>query len=307
MIVGDSITTFIGGWAATAGGLLLPQVWVGNEPGTWTATTLPLAEGYAEGAVLGFTDASDLAFITASGWVKDLAGVQAAAMWTKVFPDLWKCHVFDQLEGYAESVASAGLVGEDGDDIFVGTSFNSSSDLVATLFEEYGSTCRLDTVVLGPLEEWKLQSATGIADFSRFGLSFMYICGTAVIQPAGMTSQAASGDPHAYLLTNDLVTTSVAEVRRQSPPMYVSAAPNPFSVSTQVVYDLSQTSPVHLDVYDVAGRRVTTLVRGFQTPGRHIVTWKGNDAAGKAVVSGVYFVRLESRGRVSTRKIVLLK
>jgi hypothetical protein len=289
----------------TVGDFLLPEVWIRSDT-TWTATTLPLANGYVQGAVLGFTNAPVPAAIAAHGWVKDETGTQRAAAWTRDGPAAWTCLVFDQLAGYAESFASAGLVGEAGDDIYVGVSFNSASDRMATIMREAGCS-EVDTVVIGPLMDYDLQTATGICDFSVFGQDLTYICGSAVIQPAGTTYDAASGDPHAYLLTNDLVTTSVDEVRRQLPPLHISAAPNPFATSTQVVYELYETSPVELSVYDVAGRRVATLVRGSQTPGRYVVSWEGMDAAGKPVVSGVYFVQLESHGRVSTQKVLLLK
>jgi flagellar hook assembly protein FlgD len=64
---------------------------------------------------------------------------------------------------------------------------------------------------------------------------------------------------------------------------------------------------VQLDVYDVAGRHVRTLVRRTVTVGEHRVTWNGRDDAGRAVASGVYLVRLRGDDFVQTQRVSLLK
>ncbi|HEX5130971.1 MAG TPA: FlgD immunoglobulin-like domain containing protein [Candidatus Krumholzibacteria bacterium] len=84
-------------------------------------------------------------------------------------------------------------------------------------------------------------------------------------------------------------------------------APNPFNPATAIRYALSRESNVALSVYDARGRLVAQLERGDRDAGEHVVRWDGRDAHGAPVSSGVYFVRLESRGDVRVRKIVLLK
>ena len=49
---------------------------------------------------------------------------------------------------------------------------------------------------------------------------------------------------------------------------------------------------VDIGVYDIAGRRVRTLARGPQSPGRHVTSWDGRDERGAEVRSGMYFVRV---------------
>lgn len=83
--------------------------------------------------------------------------------------------------------------------------------------------------------------------------------------------------------------------------------PNPFNPQTTIAYTLPQAGRVSLRVYDVAGRLVRTLVDDVEEAGGHVTTWGGRDGRGVAVVSGVYFVRLESESGVRTRKMVLLK
>jgi outer membrane protein assembly factor BamB/predicted phosphodiesterase len=62
-----------------------------------------------------------------------------------------------------------------------------------------------------------------------------------------------------------------------------------------------------LDVIDVGGRRVRTLLRGPQSPGRHAVRWDGRDHAGRDVASGVYFLRLAAGAQVATARLTLVR
>ena len=83
--------------------------------------------------------------------------------------------------------------------------------------------------------------------------------------------------------------------------------PNPFNPQTTIAYSVPRAGRVTLQVFDVAGRLVATLFDGDRAAGRHTASWGGRDAAGVAVGSGVYFVRLEAGGVVRTQKVVLLK
>ena len=82
--------------------------------------------------------------------------------------------------------------------------------------------------------------------------------------------------------------------------------PNPFNPSTLIPYQLSATSPVRLEVFNVLGQRVATLVDGQQGAGSYVARWDGTDAAGRATASGVYFYRLTVAGAHQTGKMVLV-
>jgi hypothetical protein len=95
-----------------------------------------------------------------------------------------------------------------------------------------------------------------------------------------------------------------------APTSFALAAPrpNPLRGTTSIGFDVPVAgSPVNVSVYDITGRLVTTLVDGAQPAGRHRITWDGRDDAGREVVSGVYFVRMESPELSRTRKITVLK
>jgi hypothetical protein len=84
-------------------------------------------------------------------------------------------------------------------------------------------------------------------------------------------------------------------------------SPNPFNPSTTIRFDLPVAGPVRLDIYNVKGERISTLVDRHMTEGRKEVTWEGRDMEGGALASGVYFYRLVAGDFVQTRKMVLLR
>lgn len=83
--------------------------------------------------------------------------------------------------------------------------------------------------------------------------------------------------------------------------------PNPFNPATMIEYELSRDEPVRLDVFNVGGRRVATLVDRMQTAGSHRVTWSGRDDRGVPAASGVYLYRLRTSSHEATRRMVLVK
>lgn len=83
--------------------------------------------------------------------------------------------------------------------------------------------------------------------------------------------------------------------------------PNPFNPTTTISYDLASGEIVILAIFDVRGRCVQTLVRGWRPAGRYRIEWAGRDSSGHRVASGVYFCRLETESYSLTRKMVLLK
>jgi hypothetical protein len=82
--------------------------------------------------------------------------------------------------------------------------------------------------------------------------------------------------------------------------------PTPFRMQTSLAFAVPDERRVRLAVYDVAGRRVRSLVDGSCASGRHTADWNGRSDDGAALVPGVYFVRLETGESAATRKVVLL-
>ncbi len=87
--------------------------------------------------------------------------------------------------------------------------------------------------------------------------------------------------------------------------------PNPFNPTTHIRYWLPEPGEVKLEIYDVRGAKITSLVEGIQPAGWRAVTWDGKDHQGNEVASGVYFYRITVRGKhfhqTLARKMVKLQ
>jgi flagellar basal-body rod modification protein FlgD len=71
-------------------------------------------------------------------------------------------------------------------------------------------------------------------------------------------------------------------------------------------FALPRAGRVRLDVVDVQGRHVRTLVDGDRAAGTYRAAWDGRDGNGRAVPAGVYFVRLDAAGERASRKVAML-
>lgn len=84
-----------------------------------------------------------------------------------------------------------------------------------------------------------------------------------------------------------------------------SAYPNPFNSSVAIEYALTREQGVRLEIFDVLGRKVATLIEATQSPGVHSVLWQADGQA-----TGLYFARLsapETQHTAQTVKLLLLK
>lgn len=83
--------------------------------------------------------------------------------------------------------------------------------------------------------------------------------------------------------------------------------PNPFNPSTTTAFDLQNDGDVRLNVYDLQGACVRTLVDERMVAGNHRVVWDGRDDKGAAVASGVYLMRLETAAGTQENKVTLVR
>jgi hypothetical protein len=78
--------------------------------------------------------------------------------------------------------------------------------------------------------------------------------------------------------------------------------PNPFNASTMIEYGLPESGPVKVEIFDILGRKIQTLVDQTQSAGYHQVIWNG-----EGMPSGTYFYRIQAGEKTQTRKCLLLK
>jgi len=116
-----------------------------------------------------------------------------------------------------------------------------------------------------------------------------------------LVSQSVSGDVLS-LYRLDSITVGVQEGDVAVVKPQLRAYPNPFNPETSVCFRMSAPSLAQLDVYDIRGRRVATLLDEPMQAGEHTVHWSAT-----GLPSGVYLLRLEAGGRTETTKALLLK
>ncbi|MFH1312345.1 MAG: T9SS type A sorting domain-containing protein [Candidatus Eisenbacteria bacterium] len=118
-----------------------------------------------------------------------------------------------------------------------------------------------------------------------------------------VSSQLVRGTAHLYARPS-------ARVASGSSPGTIrldQTRPNPFTSETWISYSVGREAMVDLAIYDVTGRRVTTLVSERVPYGDHRVCWNGLDAFGRPVASGVYLLRVETPERRLSHKVVFVR
>jgi len=83
--------------------------------------------------------------------------------------------------------------------------------------------------------------------------------------------------------------------------------PNPARGETFVDFKLGAPARVVLDVFDTHGRQVKRIADEWFAAGRHTRPWRGDDEGGKALGSGVYFIRIKTGGFQATQRAVLIR
>jgi len=139
----------------------------------------------------------------------------------------------------------------------------------------------------------------------------------------GSNGETLSGDNiHLFTATEDYEITSilVANVLGQSmsidridglvPGVFELSQnfPNPFNPNTQIQFSLGKEDIVSLNIYDIQGRLVQSLISNSYFPsGYHQISWDGKNNVGTQVPSGMYLYKLVSENKTITRKMVLMK
>jgi hypothetical protein len=83
--------------------------------------------------------------------------------------------------------------------------------------------------------------------------------------------------------------------------------PNPFNPVTEIALDLPYPADVSVEIFNVNGQKVRTLINNVLPAGRHVVEWDGTGLFGEPVASGLYLYRMRTGTFVETRKMLLLK
>lgn len=92
-----------------------------------------------------------------------------------------------------------------------------------------------------------------------------------------------------------------------SPVLRLSNSPNPLADGTTIHFELAETVPVTLEIFDTTGRRVRTLAEGVQNAGSHDIVWDTRNSEGKQLGSGVYYYRLKAGASTAVRSMHVIR
>ncbi len=119
--------------------------------------------------------------------------------------------------------------------------------------------------------------------------------GVVEIEPLWNGNKAAEG-----VMTSGSRTTSFIYSLK-------SVTPNPFINNTMITYSIARPGKVLINIYDITGRLIKTLVKEKKETGFYTAKWNGCDNNNRKVATGVYFTRLESSNFTSVKKIILVR
>jgi hypothetical protein len=259
----------------------------------WTRTLGGSAEDGAN-SVVELSDGG----IVVTGWTKSFGGADADLLLAKF--DASGNHLRSGILG--EDVADRGysiIQASDGRLVVSGSTESYGSggrDLILASFTEDGITCVGQYVM------------PEIHDISPDTTTPGPVIATEVPSIITRTPSIVSPVPDITV-----VCQSPGTAVEEEPTVPITATllyqnrPNPFNPGTRIPFALPEDGRVLLEIFDVSGRHVRTLVDRRMSAGRHSENWDGKDTAGNQVASGVFFYRLRVGDKAFTRKCVLLK
>ena len=83
--------------------------------------------------------------------------------------------------------------------------------------------------------------------------------------------------------------------------------PNPFNPETKIVYEIKEDALVTVNIFNISGSRVRSLLRDYQTAGYRSVQWDATDDFDQSVSTGIYFYQVSVGNLLKTKKMLFLE
>ena len=111
------------------------------------------------------------------------------------------------------------------------------------------------------------------------------------------------------LTVRDSIIVDIDNSSNQIPAtFYISANyPNPFNPTTTIRFQIPKLVNVNIEVFNILGQKVRTLVNSRLAPGYYEINWDGTNEIGEAISSGTYIYIIQAEDFMRSRKMVLLK
>jgi uncharacterized protein YfaQ (DUF2300 family) len=285
-VVGNEV--YVGGSFTSAGGVSANNVARFNtQTNTWSALGTGSQNGVSGGVVYALAVVGNEVFV--GGTFTSAGGVSAnrvARFNTQT--NTWSALGTGSQNGVNGEVRALAVVGNE---VFVGGFFTSAGGVSANYVARFNTQTNT----------W---SALGTG--SQNGVSgpvfALAVVGNEVFVGGDFTS--AGGVSANSVARWNSGTSRVEQLSSTAPKTFLLEQnyPNPFNPSTTIRYQLPVASEVKLEVYDVLGKKVATLVSERQAAGYYQYVWNAN-----GLTSGVYFYRLQAGTFTQTKKMILVK
>ena len=208
------------------------------------------------------------------------------------------------------------LVGEDSVGVFYGSIINTSSENINIRLLRSENVTNLgwtSSICIGSLcySNWVDSVNVNIvngdsADFSIYvwtngegndSLSFSFF---------DLNHLSETVDLNIFIATQPLVSVFVDE-NKSSGSDFLKVYPNPFNSSLKIQYSLDKTSLISVNIYDLKGRLVSSIFKGYRGSGENYISW--NPTKGNNVIksSGFFICRIDIDGTFKSKKILYLK
>jgi hypothetical protein len=178
-----------------------------------------------------------------------------------------------------------------GNEVFVGGSFTEAGGVRANRVARFNTQTNT----------WS-SLGTGSQNGVNSGVNALAVVGNEVYVGGSFTE--AGGVSANYVARWNSGTSRVEQLSPTAPKTFLLEQnyPNPFNPSTTIRYQLPVASEVKLEVYDVLGKKIATLVNERQSAGSYQVVWNASGLS-----SGTYFYRLQAGTFVETKKMIMVK
>ena len=104
----------------------------------------------------------------------------------------------------------------------------------------------------------------------------------------------------------EIMLTDINDITPLTTGLYKNY-PNPFNPETRISFSLETEGHVSIDIYNIKGQKVKSLVNDNLKQGNHSLVWKGRDSQGRPVASGMYFYKMKAGSYSHTEKMLLIK
>ncbi|HSG28520.1 MAG TPA: FlgD immunoglobulin-like domain containing protein [Candidatus Krumholzibacterium sp.] len=162
--------------------------------------------------------------------------------------------------------------------------------------------------VLDTIETVVIDSTTAMGTWFRHSISLTAPAGVDSVSAYVLFIQPSAEGGAVWvddLSLHEVTTTGVDDIPTAS--ILYQNVPNPFNPTTRIDFNLATAGKVDINVYDVTGRHIATLLDEYRDAGIHRVMWDGRNDKGGIVASGVYYYSLVTKDESITRKMVLLR